>query len=337
MEKKKIYYTICPVANATYLAANHDFLRSGLEKIGYIPIKLQTLSKDQWKAHFTYENDRLFREGGNTPPLWAKSIGRDVVLIGLNLIESRQYVLVRADSDIQNVEQLKKKKLAIPVHTNVYIDFHKASAEQGFEILLEANGIKKEEVEWVPVYTESTFTSEGKGGTFENLSEAEIRALQEGKVDAIFEKLPIAEQLIATGKFRKLYDVAYDQNKLVPVNNEYPNVLTVSKKLADEEPEVVVAFLKETIRAARWAAKNRVPAEYLLAEQTHGTVEEYQHAFADDFYQRLEINFSEDGLDALQKRSDFLYNHGYLESEVDVRAWADYSFLDRARKELDEE
>jgi 2'-hydroxybiphenyl-2-sulfinate desulfinase len=335
MAQKEILYTICPVANATYLAANHGFLEKGLGEIGYQPVKLQTLSKDKWPAHFTYENDRLFREGGNTPPIWAKSKGRGVVLIGINIIEEKQSILVRADSDIRTVEDLKGKRLAIPAHTNVHIDFHKATAEQGFEIALEANGISKDEVTWVTVVNPNSFTSEGKGGNFDHLSKAEIDALSNGEVDAIFEKLPIVEQLLATGKYRKLYDVAYDQQKQVPVNNEYPNVLTVSSKLAEEEPEVVVEFLKQTILAARWAVDHRQEAEKLLAEQTYGTVEEYQKSYADNFYQRLEPNFSEAGLQALQKRADFLYEHGYLESRVDVYEWADDSFLKKALAELD--
>ena len=34
MADKKIYYTICPVANASYIAANHGFLKEELEKQG---------------------------------------------------------------------------------------------------------------------------------------------------------------------------------------------------------------------------------------------------------------------------------------------------------------
>lgn len=335
-EQKEIYYTICPVANATYLAANHGFLEKGLGDIGIKPIKLQTLSTDKWPAHFTYENDRLFREGGNTPPLWAKSRGTGVVLIGLNLIEEKQSILVRADSDIQTIQDLKGKRLAIPVHTGVHIDFHKATAEQGFENALAANGIGREEVTWVNVINENSFTSEGKGGSFDKLNSAELHALDENQVDAIFDKLPVVEQLLATGKYRRLYDVANDQQKLIPVNNEYPNVLTVSRKLAEEEPEVVVEFVKQTILAARWARENREEAEKLLAEQTYGSVEEYQKAYAENFYQRLKPNFDPEGLEALQIRSDFLYEHGYLESKVDVYEWADDRFLKQALKELDE-
>lgn len=334
---KEVNYTICPVANATYLAANHDFLKKELNEIGYNPVKLQTLAPEKWAAHFTYENDRLFREGGNTPPLWAKSKGRDVVLIGINLIEMKQFIFVRADSDIQTIADLKGKKIGIPNHVNVHIDFHKASAEQAFEIALAANGISKDEVEFVELITEDRFTSEGKGGNFDGLAATEIKALEDGEVDAIFAKLSLGEQLKASGKFRQIYDVAYDQDALDPINNEYPNVLTVSGKLAKEEPEVVVAFIKSTLRAARWAVDNREEAEVLLAEQTHGTVDEYQKSYAENFYQRTEINFSEEGLKALQKRADFLYEHGYLENKVDVEEWVDKSFLEQALKELAEE
>jgi len=94
---KDIYYTICPVANSTYLSVHTGILKEHLNRIGYEPVRLQTLPIENWGAHFTYDNDRLFREGGNEPPLWAKSRGQDVVLIGVNISEMRQRILVRPD------------------------------------------------------------------------------------------------------------------------------------------------------------------------------------------------------------------------------------------------
>ena len=124
---KEFNYTICPVANASYIAANHGFLKERLEKIGYTPVKLQTLEQEHWVEHFNYQNDRLFREGGNTPPIWAKSRGAEPVLIGLNLIPGQQAILVREDSDIKTVADLKGKKLGVPDRINVTIDHQKTA------------------------------------------------------------------------------------------------------------------------------------------------------------------------------------------------------------------
>lgn len=337
MADRKIYYTICPVANASYIAANHGFLKEELEKIGYDPVKLQTLEQKEWSAHFTFHNDRLFREGGNIPPLWTKSKGTGVVLLAVNTIDAYQPVLVREDSDINSVADLKGKKLAIPVHTDVLIDFHRASAEHGLELALELNGISKDDVEWVEVINDEGYHSDRGLPSTKSIASAEISALARGEVDAIFTRAEDIRKVEPELKVKVIYDVWKQSGDVLPVNNIYPNVLTVSEKLAKEEPEVVTAFLKATIIAARWAKNHKDEAEALLVEQTHSTVEEYRATHPADFYTRLEPNLDPTALNALQIQSDFLLEHGYLAKRVNVSEWLDSSFLEKALAELEGE
>jgi ABC-type nitrate/sulfonate/bicarbonate transport system substrate-binding protein len=332
---KEFNYTICPVANASYIAANHGFLKERLEKIGYTPVKLQTLEQEHWVEHFNYQNDRLFREGGNTPPIWAKSRGAEPVLIGLNLIPGQQAILVREDSDIKTVADLKGKKLGVPDRINVTIDHQKTATLEGFENALKSAGLKNEDVEWVFIKDETPDYPGGARWTFK--TGLDFEALDKGEVDAVFIKLSASERVLESGKYRKIINIVADQDSVDPVNNEWPNVLTVSRKLAEEEPEVVVEYLKAAIVAARWAKDHKDEAEELLAEQTFSTVEQYRRAYPADFYKQLEPNFSEAGLKSLQTRAQFLYDHGFTDKVVDVNAWADKSFLERALKELEEE
>lgn len=335
---KEIYYTICPVGNASYIAANRGFLQDGLEKLGVTPVRLQTLSSDQWAAHFHYRNDRLFREGGNTPPLWAKSNDTGVVLIGLNLLEQRQVVLARADSRITTPDQIRGAKVAIPVHPNALIDFHKASAEQAFELLLAARGISKEDVTFVELTDPNDFliVKNANPSKIKEVS-VEVKALDNGEVDVIFVKLSTVQKLLDTGKYKVVFDLGANRRQLSPINNEYPNTLTVSRKLAEEEPEIVVEYVKQTLLAAEWAASHRLEAEKLLAEQTYGTVWQYQNSYDQDFYKHLAPNLSDESLWALESRARFLYDRGYLNKPVDVYEWADDYFLKTAIKEIEKE
>ena len=335
MAEKKIYYTICPVANATYIAANHDFLKEELEKIGYDPIKLQTLEQQEWAAHFTFHNDRLFREGGNIPPLWTKSNGTGVVLLAVNNIDANQPILVREDSDINSIADLKGKRLAVPVHVGSLIDFHKGTAEHGFELALELNGVSKDEVELVEVINEEGYHSDKGLPSSKSIAAAEISALARGEVDAVFVRPQDIRKVEPDLKVRVIYDVWKQAGNTYPVNNCYPNVLTVSEKLAKEEPEVVVAFLKATIIASRWAVDHKEETEALLAEQIYSTVEEYRATFPEDYYKHLEPNLDPEALKALQIQSDFLLDHGYLAEPVNVSEWVDDSFLTKALSELE--
>lgn len=336
--KREINYTICPVGNASYIAANRGFLQEGLGKLEITPVRLQTLSQDKWAAHFDYRNDRLFREGGNTPPLWAKSNGTGVVLIGLNLLKQRQAILARADSPITTPDQIRGARIAIPVHPNALIDFHKASAEQAFELLLAARGISKKDVTFVEIVDEADFLISGntKSKKVKEVS-AEVEALDAGEVDVIFVKLSIIQKLLDTGKYKVVYDLAANREQLSPVNNEYPNTLTVSKKLAEEEPETVVAFVKQILLAAEWAAVHRLEAESLLAEQTYGTLWQYKNSYDKDFYKHLAPDLSGESLRALESRARFLYDQGYLNASVDVYEWANDYFLKTAIKEIERE
>lgn len=333
--RKEIDYTICPVGNATYLAVNNGSLAEDLHVISVDPVRLQTREPEHWKEHFTYQNDHLFREGGNVPPIWAKSRGEDVVLIGLNIIEQRQSIIVRKNSEIRTVADLKGRTIGIVTYPGSVIDFMKASEEQGFEIALRANGLTKDDVNWKIVEDPRYLDNKPSKGKDFSRNEG-VTALLSGEVDAIYSRPTLPGRPEGEG-LRVLYDIAYDQTALVPVNNQYPNVLTVSGRLAREEPRIVIEFLKSVLRAARWARLHRDEAEKLLAEQTYTTVEEFHEAFGKDFYQRLEPNFSTEGLKALQNRADFLYEHGYLESKVDIYAWADPSFLTTAQLEIEQE
>lgn len=349
-ELKEIHYTICPVGNSSYIAAKKGWLHHGLAKLRVKPILLQTLPKPNWKAHFDYQDDVLFREGGNTPPLWARSNGTKVVLIGLALLKQKQGILVRVDSPVERVEQLRGLRIAIPAHPNALIDFHRASAEQGFKLALNAHGVDISEVQSVILNAESDFLvgalankeenypdgpwAAKKADSADTMEAEEVKALDRGEVDAIYVKLSKLQALLDTGKYRLLFDVAADPSQLLPLNNEYPNTLTVSRYLAEEYPEVVVAYVKQLLLAASWAKTHRAEAVEIFAEQTLSTVAQFIGSNAADFHRHITPNLSDESLSALEGRKKFLYDQGYLKEDFPLEKWANDSFLKAAWKEI---
>lgn len=330
---KEIHYTICPVGNSSYLAANRGKLAEGLKKLDVTPVLLQSLPQPFWKAHFDYQDPVLFREGGNIPPIWAKSNGADVALIGLTLLEQKQYILVRADSPIDDVEQLRNYKIGIPVHPAALIDFHRATAEHGFALALTARGVSLKEANLVPIHAEGDFVSVPTWARHRSEPE-EISALDSGEVDAVYIKSSRAQKLLDTGKYRVIFDIAANPFQLSPINNEYPDALTVSRYLAEEFPEVVVAYVKELLLAAEWAKTHRAQALGLLAKQTFGTVGQFVSSHSNGFYRHLTPDLSEESLRALEGQKRFLFDNGYLKQDFALEKWADDRFLKAAQAEI---
>jgi len=332
MPINEIHYTICPVGNASYIAVHKNFIKNGLERLGVTPIRLQTLGQELSKTHFTYQNDILFREGGNIPPLWAKSNDAEVALIGLAVMWHKQYILVRADSDIDSVEQLRKRKIGIPVNDGTIIDFHRASAEHGFKIALTARGVSEKEADFVELHYNTDYAA--KPSDKPKLGVVEVEALDNGNVDAIYVKNTITQQLLDTGKYKAIFEIHAHPNLLAPINNEQPNALTVSRKLAEERPEVVVEYVKQVILAAEWAKTNYAEVLNLFAEQTFGTPGQVASAFSPGFHKALTPNLSEESLLLLEGQKRFLFDRGYLKKDFPLEKWADDRFLKAAWAEI---
>lgn len=330
---KEIHYTICPVGNASYIAANRGRLKEGLQKHGVTPVLLQSLPQEYWVTHFTYQNDLLFREGGNIPPLWAKSNGAEVVLIGLALLKQKQYILTLADSAVDSIEQLRGHKIGIPTHPKAAIDFHKATAEHGFEIALAARGVPFSSVTWTELSDEGDFASDNDKQK-RKFGWREVEALDDGEVDAIYVKLAQVQKLLSTGKYKVLFDIGAQPCLLAPINNEYPNALTVSRRVAEEAPHVVVEYVKQLLIAAQWAKTHLAETLELFGAQMYGTAGEVAGSHTFDFYRHITPNLSEESLTALEGQKRFLFDHGYLKQDFALEKWADGRFLKAAQAEL---
>lgn len=327
MKKQEVYYSYCPIPNATYLALRSNMLQTGMAEAGYSLRCLQELSMDQWAAHFTYKSDRLFRNGGYSPPIWARSQGEKVELLGVNMIWEKLPVLVRADSDIVEFDQLKGKRLAVSVHPNVIFDVHQFVTRQGWREALERHEIGADEVRWVELKNYDGIAREGRGAKGGQIDRSEAEALEQGTVDAIYGKFPRSERMLAGGSFRRLEDIW----------TAYPVLLTVSSALAEREPEAVTAYLKQTVKAARWAVRHGDEAAVLLAEQTNGTPEEFRRSFSEKTLLNLEPNLTDGSLAAVERCVQFLYDNRCIPAPVEVGRWANPHFLEQARIQAEAE
>jgi 2'-hydroxybiphenyl-2-sulfinate desulfinase len=327
MSVKEFRYTICPVGNASFISAGRpEFLRTAFRRRGVNPVLLQSLPTDRWHVHYDYQDSALFREGGNIPPIWAKSNGAGVVLLGAAFLQTKQYVFARIDSEIDSIEDLRGKRLAVPVRPDAVIDFYSAAVRRGFEIALAARGVAVGEVEFTPIHSENIRNT---------LGIVDVDALDRGYVDAVYARYIFAQRLIASGKYKIVYEVTKHPDFLWPLNNEHPNVLTVSKNLADEAPEIVVEYVKQVILAARWAKTHLPEVTTLFAKQLDGSPGEVLSTLPPGFHKDLEPNLSDKALSALESQKRFLYDRGVISHDFDIEKWKDMSFLRAALSDIE--
>ena len=335
----EVYYTICPVFNAANVAVELGWLDEEFKKVNAKAVYLRSLPDNKgWIPHYTHSLLNLFRDGGAIPTIQAKADLADTKLIGLTGTQSGGQILVRAQSDLWRVADLKGRKIGLNRSLNKdKIDFVRGTAERGILNALALSGMKRADVQIVdlddaddhrfePASKPSELWSQNSGRRLATGS-AEVRALKEGVVDAIYSHAGRSQTLVETGEFKVIEDLNNHPDWTLRVANG-PITAAVNTQFAEEHAEVVVAYLRAAIRAGRWINANREAAAAILHRGTfYPTVAATARAIAGfDFIP----NLSPKNLAGVEIEKNFLRDHGYLKKDFDVKAWADSRFLQEA-------
>ncbi|MBT0773633.1 ABC transporter substrate-binding protein [Kineosporia sp. J2-2] len=314
----EVWFTRCPVPTATGIAAARGTLSAEFAPDGISVRSFQDARGALDERHFTHAHPALFREGGNVPALWARSRGGDTRLIGLTWIEERQAVLVRADSGITGAAQLRGLRLALPRH-EISIDFWRAMALHGLAGALGLAGL---------TLADATLIDVPAGSRERGQWEAELTALQEGRVDAVYVKGAVAVESAQRYGLVTAIDLDAQPDRRSRINNGTPRPITVAQSLLDEYPTVVDRFLATLIEAADWASAHPGEVNRILAAETGSGPAGVAGAYAAGA--SLHLDLSAERLGLLAEQEQFLRTHGFLPEPVDVRAWADHEPLRRA-------
>jgi ABC-type nitrate/sulfonate/bicarbonate transport system substrate-binding protein len=111
-----------------------------------------------------------------------------------------------------------------------------------------------------------------------------------------------------------------------------PAVITCTDVMADEHPELVIAYMKAMIKVGRWANENKRAAGAILNRQTF-------YLDAEDTYQGIKDvdmvpSLSARNLQTIKIGKDFMFSHGYIKNDFDVDEWARPEFLEQAATEV---
>ncbi|WP_103562039.1 ABC transporter substrate-binding protein [Actinomadura rubteroloni] len=315
-----VWYTRCPVPTATGIAADQNWLADAFAPDGVAVRSLQEEDAGDRRAeHFRHRLATLIREGGNVPALWARSNGAPTRLVGLTWIEERQVVVARPGAGVHGPGDLKGLRLAIP-RRSIEIDFWRAMALRGFDGALRRAGLTLADADLVDL----------DGDVLPGQWEAELAALRDGRVDAVYTKGAVAVETAARYGAEVAIDLDALPDRSARVNNGTPRPITVDQRLLDDHPDLVVRFLAVLLGAADWARDRPAEVARILGAETGsgpaGVAAAYRNA------SDLHADLSDERLTLLAGQEEFLRRHGFHDAPVDVSAWADPAPLAAARR-----
>ncbi|WP_020656066.1 ABC transporter substrate-binding protein [Massilia niastensis] len=319
-----IWFTRCPVPTATGLAYKLGWLEQEFARDGIALKTLQETGGELARHHYEHGLPTLIREGGNLLALPARAQGADTRLVGLTWIDEWQTILVRPGSGIRQPADLKGKRLALPVFRRIDIEENRRgrSIARGMSLAGYHGALASAGLGLDDVILEEVGSPEAPppgAGLWQG-----IAALARGDVDAVYVKGAAAVDAARAAGVEVGIDLDALPGRRFRVNNGTPRPITVHRDFLEHHFELVVRFLAQTLRAAEWARSHRAEVLAILQAETQAGGDAVATAYREGFHAALAPDLSEERLALFEQQKNFQLAHGFLDRDVDVRAWADH-------------
>ena len=353
LDWNEVYYTNCPLISASNVDQELGWTKEVYKKMDVQYYYLRARKENDWYPHYIHNMDNLIRFGGLFPPIHVHADIRRTRLLGVTHAPREGGVMmVRSRDDIYRMQDLKGKKIGLSRSQNkIKTDWWGIQEEQGIELMLRMNGMTRNDVQIVEFpYADDWYDNpEMMGPEMENPSELWLRrdhkhdlafrpletALENGVIDAMYmQSGPLQQLSEATGNFKSIEDLSRYPDWTLQVAN-IPATITCSDVMAEEHPELAVAFMKGMIKVGRWANEHKPAAAAILDKQTFYL--DVEHTLEGIKPIDLVPNLSPQNLRSVEIGKDFMLSHAYIKNDFDVNEWAAPEFLEQAARELLEE
>jgi len=346
---KEVWYTNCPMISANNVDQELGWCREEFKKIGVEYDYFRHSPMNNWYPHYIHNLDNLIRFGGLYPPIAVHADLRRTRLLGATWVYEGGCMAVRARDQIFRMKDLKGKKIALSKSLNtIKNDWWRIQEHMGIENMLKLNDMSMDDIELVEFPYPDDWYDDPKMlvPPINNPSETWLRrdhkhdlafrpeetALLDGTVDAIYTQSKVFQHLQeATGNIKMIEDLSRYPDWTVQVANT-PAVITCTEVMAEEHPELVLAYMKAMIKVGRWANAHKRAAAVILNRQTF-------YLDAEDTYQGIKHvdmvpSLNAQNLQCIDIGKDFMLSHGYIKNDFDVNEWAAPEFLEKAATEL---
>jgi ABC-type nitrate/sulfonate/bicarbonate transport system substrate-binding protein len=348
---KEVWYTNCPMVSANNVDQELGWCREEYKKIGVTYAYLRSDRRNNWYPHYIHNLDNLIRFGGLYPPVHVHADIRRTVLLGATQVYEGGVLMVRARDDIFRVEELKGKKIGLTKSLNtIKNDWWRVQEHAGIELMLRLHGMTMDDVEIVEFpYPDDWYDNSDMLEPMNNPSEVWLRrdhkhdyafrplehALLAGQADAIYNQSKPLQQLSeATGKIKSIEDLSRYPDWTLQMAN-CPAVITCTDVMANEHPDLVMAYMKAMVKVGRWANEHKHAAAVILNKQTFYLDVEHTYQGIKDV--DMVPSLSAQNMESIKIGKDFMFSHGYIKHDFDVDQWARPDFLEKAATEVLEE
>ena len=326
-----IYYARCPVPTASGIALHRGMFEQQFAGSDVSVVNIGESGAANANAHFTHDLDNFIREGGCTPPIWARSRGARTRLLGITFMREPLGVYVRTDDDIEAVTDLAGRRLALPVWPRLVFNFWRVAAHKGFLSALDDHGMQASDVNFIDVTEDqdphrrlNLAVGEATGNDDKSEYDDQLQALLSGDVDAIFAKGAESTILVrqSRGKIRLLYDVNQSSDVRHQVNNSTPRLLTCSEELLDDHARDVEAYLTAIVHAARWAEDDPQELRTFVASECGIRVSDIDLYFPDGYSKEFLPVLSDEFIGLSNVMKEFMLEQRYIENDFSIDDWA---------------
>ena len=349
LDWKEVYYTNCPLVSASNIDQELGWTAEEFAKIGVDFSYFRSRPETDWYPHYIHNQDNLIRFGGLFPPIDVMADKRRTRMLGLTHVPFEGgRMMVRASDNIYQMSDLKGKKIGITKSLNTLKnDWWRIQEHQAILLMLQMNGMTVKDIKLVDFpYPDDWYDDPEMLTPMVNPSWWQLKrdhkhdlafrpletALLEGKVDAIYSQSKVFQHIQeATGQLAAIEDLSKCPDWRLQVAN-IPAIITCTDVMANEHPELVVAFMKGMIRVGRWANEHKHAAAAILNKQTY-------YLDVEDTYRGIKDvdmvpNLSAQNLAMVDIGKNFMLKHGYIKNDFDVYKWAAPEFFDQAAREL---